>query len=149
MEDAIPLIIFSMGYVALIIWLSIIIHKYVPNLPFILVLFLLPLILILTLWKYKLKLRLPEMEIYLSPVENFMEKAYTIDEEKTGKDAEELMEKNKVDFINIVDEKGNFKGIFTKGDALIARRKRKIGRKIKNLMTPRDKVICAYKGEKT
>ncbi len=150
-KDAIPLIIFSMGYVALISWLTIYFSKSIPsiNAEYIFSLSLLPLVIIIVvLWRYKINIKLPKWEIYLSPVEDVMEKAYIINEEKTGRDAEELMEKNQIDFLNVVDENGKFVGIFTKGDALIARRKRKIGKKLKELMTPKEKVTSSFRGEK-
>ncbi len=149
--DAIPLIVFSMGYIALITWLSIVFHKSISsaNMEYIFTISLIPLILIIVaMWRYKIKLRLPSGEIYFSPVESVMEKPHILHEDKTGRDAEELMEKKGTDFVNVVDGNGKFKGIFTKGDAYMARKKRKTGQKLKNIMTPKEKVIGSSKGER-
>ncbi len=151
MGDAIPLIVFSMGYVALITWLSIVFHKSISsaNMEYIFTISLIPLILVIVaMWRYKIKLKFPTGEIYFSPVENVMEEPHTLHEDKTGKDAEELMEKRGIDFINVVDGDGKFKGIFTKGDAYMARKKRKTGQKLKKIMTPKEKVISSFKGER-
>ena len=149
--DAIPLIVFSMGYIALVIWLSICFHKNISsaNIEYIFTLSLIPLILIIAaMWGYKIKLKFPRGEIYFSPVETVMEPPHIIHEEKTGKDAEKLMEEKGTDFLNVVDGEGKFKGIFTKGDAYEARRKRRIGNKLKNIMMPKEKVVSSFKGER-
>ena len=149
--DAIPLIVFSMGYLALITWLSVVFHKSISSadMEYIFTISLIPLILIIVaMWRYKIKLKFPTGEIYFSPVESMIEEPYTLHEDKTGRDAEELMEKKGTDFINVVDGNGKFKGIFTKGDAYMARKKRRIGQKLKNIMTPKEKVISSFKGER-
>ena len=108
-EDVIPLVVLSMAYIALVIWLSICFHRNLPSvhIEYIFTLSLIPLILIIAaVWRYRIKVKLSGGEIYLSPVETVMEEPYTIYEEKTGRDAEELMEKEGTDFLNIVDKNG-------------------------------------------
>lgn len=99
------------------------------------------------IWGYGFKVRLPGSEITFYPIENVMRQPYTIQEGKTGRDAEDLMEKTGMDFINIVDKLGQFKGIFTQADAHKARIGRKLGERIENLMTLRDKVVKASENE--
>jgi len=150
-EDIVPLIIISMAYIALITWFSICFCRNTPSvhIEYIFTVSLIPLILIIAAaWRYKIKVKLSGGEIYLSPVETVMEEPCTIHEEKTGRDAEELMEKKGTDFLNIVDRDGRFRGIFTRADAYMARRKKKIGTRLKNIMTPKEKVISSFKGER-
>ena len=150
-EDVIPLVVLSMAYIALVIWLSICFHRNLPSvhIEYIFTLSLIPLILVIAaVWRYRIKVKLSGGEIYLSPVETVMEEPYTIHEEKTGRDAEELMERKGTDFLNIVDKNGRFRGIFTRADAYMARRRRKIGAKLKSIMTPKEKVISSFKGER-
>lgn len=99
------------------------------------------------IWGYGFKVRLPGSEITFYPVENVMRQPYTIREGQTGKDAEELIERTGIDFVNIIDELGKLKGIFTRADAHRARIGGKLGKRIENLMTLRDKVIKASEGE--
>lgn len=150
-EGVVPLIIISMAYIALIIWFSTCLCRIIPSahIEYIFTLSLIPLILIIAAaWRYKVRVKLSGGEIYFSPVETVMEEPYTIDEEKTGKDAEEMMERKGIDFLNIVDRNGRFKGIFTRADAYMARRRRKIGTRLKNIMIPKERVVSSSKGER-
>ena len=99
------------------------------------------------IWGYGLKFKAPGIEIEYYPVEKAMKPASIITEDKTAVEAEETMDKDKTDFLNIVSREGLFQGIFTKADALKARKSRKMNEMVKNLMTTRDKVIHALERE--
>jgi CBS domain-containing protein len=86
-----------------------------------------------------------ELEYY--PVEKVMKAPRTIVEDKTGKEAEEIMEKEKTDFLNILDRNGLFQGILTKADLHKARIRGKLRDRVKNLSTGREKVIHALERE--
>lgn len=105
---------------------------------------LLPLIAILVIvWGYGLRLKMPGIELEYYPVERVMKPALSIKEDMTGKEAEEIMEKENVDFLNIIDKKGLFAGILTNTDVYNALSKGKLRDKVKNLMTLKDDVISA------
>ena len=97
----------------------------------------------LMIWGYGFKLKLPSTEIEYYPVEKVMKKPATITDDKTGLDAERLMNREKTDFINVVDKNGILKGIFTRADAHRARTKGRINESIKKLMTKRRNVVYA------
>ena len=99
------------------------------------------------IWGYGLKFKAPGINIEYYPVEKVMKPPSIINEDITAVEAEELMDKDKTDFLNILDRNGVFQGIFTRADALKAHRKRKIKDKVKNLMTSREKVISAFERE--
>jgi len=99
------------------------------------------------IWGYGLKFKAPGIEIEYYPVEKAMKPASIITEDKTAVEAEEIMDKEKTDFLNIISREGLFQGIFTKADALKARKSKKIKEQVKNLMTTRDKVIHANEKE--
>lgn len=109
---------------------------------------LLPLLAIyLMIWGYGLKLKMPGLELEYYPIEKVMKAPSIISEDKTAKEAEEIMEKEKTDFLNILDRNGLFQGIFTKSDAHKARVKGKMSARVKNLMTRREKVTHALERE--
>ena len=109
---------------------------------------LLPLLAIyLMIWGYGLKLKMPGLELEYYPIEKVMKAPSIISEDKTAKEAEEIMEKEKTDFLNILDRNGLFQGIFTKADAHKARVKGKMRARVKNLMTKREKVTHALERE--
>lgn len=99
------------------------------------------------IWGYGLRFKAPGIEIEYYPVEKAMKPASIITEDKTAIEAEETMDKEKTDFLNILNRDGLFQGIFTRADAHKARIKGKIKDKVKNLMTTRDKVIHALERE--
>lgn len=99
------------------------------------------------IWGYGLKLKAPGIELEYYPVEKVMRPPSIISENKTANDAENIMEKEKTDFLNIIDREGLFQGIFTKADVLKARRRKKMNDKLKDLMTSREKVIHALERE--
>jgi len=110
---------------------------------------LLPLIIILAgVLGYGLKAKFPGGEIEYYPVDRIMQPPSTILGERTIAEAEELMERKGVDFLNVVDKMGRFRGVFTKADAHKARKNRKVGEKIENLMTPLESIVKAQRGEK-
>lgn len=78
------------------------------------------------IWRYRLKFKAPGIELEYYPVEKVMKAPSIISEDKTAIDAEEVMDKEKTDFLNIVSREGLFQGIFTKADAHKARRRRKM-----------------------
>lgn len=109
---------------------------------------LLPLIAILVMvWGYGLRLRMPGINLEYYPVEKIMKAPSIISGDITGKEAEELMEKDKTDFLNILDRNGLFQGIITKTDVHNARIRGKIKDKVKNISTIREKVIHASERE--
>jgi CBS domain-containing protein len=109
---------------------------------------LLPLLAIyLMIWGYGLRLRMPGLELEYYPVEKVMKPPSIISEKLTGKEAEEKMEKEKTDFLNILDKDGLFRGILTRTDIHKARVKGKIRERVRNLMTSREKVIHALERE--
>ena len=99
------------------------------------------------IWGYGLKFKAPGIELEYYPVEKVMKAPSIISEDKTAIEAEEVMDKEKTDFLNIVSRDGLFQGIFTKADAHKARRRRKMKDRVKNLMTTREKVIHALERE--
>ena len=109
---------------------------------------LLPLLAIFVMvWGYGLKFRMPGMELEYYPVEKVMKALSTISGNITGMEAEKIMDKEKTDFLNILDKDGLFQGIFTNADANKAHIMRKTKNKVKNLMTGREKVIHAFERE--
>ena len=109
---------------------------------------LIPLIIIIAgVWGYGLKAKFPGAEIDYYPIKSVMQRPSIIMEGKTGKDAEKLMEKERTDFINVVDKNGLFRGIFTRADAHRARIEMRIREKIEEIMTPREKVVSAFERE--
>ncbi len=110
---------------------------------------LIPLIIIIAgVWGYGLKAKFPGGELEYYPVENLMQPAHTISSDKTVTDAEKLMDRTGVDFLNVVDRMGRLIGIFTRADAHRARRQRRAREKIENFMTPLERVIKARRGER-
>lgn len=110
---------------------------------------LLPLIMIIAVvWGYGLKAKFPGGELEYYPVDHIMQPAHTILHDRTVAEAEELMDKNGVDFLNVIDKMKRFLGVFTRADAHKARKLRKLGEKVERFMTPRERVITARKGEK-
>lgn len=99
------------------------------------------------IWGYGLKFKAPGIELEYYPVEKVMKAPSIISEDKTAIEAEEVMDKEKTDFLNIVSREGLFQGIFTKADAHKARRRRKMKDRVRNLMTTREKVIHALERE--
>ena len=90
---------------------------------------------------------MPGIEVTYYPVEKVMKAPTIIEENKTAEDAEKLMDKEKTDFLNIINEQGLFQGIFTGADAHKARRRKKIKDQLKNLMIKREKVIHVFERE--
>lgn len=110
---------------------------------------LIPLIIVIAgVLGYGLKAKFPGGEFEYYPVDHIMQPAYTISFDKSIADAEELMDRIGIDFLNVVDKMGKLIGIFTRADAHRARRQRKIGERIEKFMTPTEKVIKATKGER-
>lgn len=145
-KDSVLLIFISLVYlfsvtflVQAIAWISGI------NINLIFGLYLLPLISILIIvWRYSVKLRFPWGEIEYNPVTDFMKSAVTVREDASVRDAENLMDKNRVDFLNVVDKDGKLVGVFTKVDAHKARVERKVNAKIKEVMTKfENTVFCS------
>jgi len=99
------------------------------------------------IWGYGLKFKAPGIELEYYPVEKVMKAPSIVRENKTTEEAEELMDREKTDFLNILDRDGLFQGIFTRADAHKARIKGKIKDKVKNLMTKRENVIHAFERE--
>lgn len=99
------------------------------------------------IWGYGLKFKAPGIDLEYYPVEKALKPASIISEDKTAIEAEEMMDKDNTDFINITSKEGLFQGIFTRADALKARRKNKMKENLKNLMTSKEKVIHAFERE--
>lgn len=109
---------------------------------------LLPLLAIFVMvWGYGLRLRMPGLELEYYPVEKVMKPPSVISDDKTVKEAEEVMGKEKTDFLNILDKDGLFQGILTKADLHKARIRGKIRDKVRNVMTKREKVVHALERE--
>ena len=110
---------------------------------------LIPLIIVIAgMLGYGIKAKFPTGEFEYYPVEKLMQPAHKISGEKTILEAENLMEKAGIDFLNVINGGEKFIGIFTRADAHKARRQRKMKEEIKKFMTPREKVIKAKKGER-
>lgn len=92
-------------------------------------------------WGYGLKMKFLGSEIWLNPAETVMRRASTIREDRTGEEAEGMMEKIDGDFIAVVDGENRLKGIFTRYDADKARMRKELGSKLVDIMTPYDKIV--------
>lgn len=99
------------------------------------------------IWGYGLKFKAPGIELSYYPVEKVMKAPSTIEENKTAEEAEKLMDREKTDFLNVLNREGLFQGLFTRTDAFEARRRKKIKDLVGNLMTKREKVIHAFERE--
>ncbi|RLF56735.1 MAG: hypothetical protein DRN27_09110 [Thermoplasmata archaeon] len=109
---------------------------------------LLPLLAIFVMvWGYGMKLRMPGLELEYFPVEKSMRPPTIIKENTTAKEAEGIMKKGKIDFLNILDENGFFSGIVTKADILKVREKGKMISKVRDFMTKREKIVHAFERE--
>ena len=65
---------------------------------------LLPLFAVLIItWGYSYKLKMPGLELEYYPVEKVMKPPFIITEDKTINEADEIMDKEKTDFLNIID----------------------------------------------
>ena len=92
---------------------------------------LIPLIIVIAgVWGYGLKAKFPGGEIDYYPVDRIMQSPTTISGMRTVAEAEGLMERERVDFINIIDRLGRLRGIFTRADAHEARKNRRVAEKI-------------------
>jgi CBS domain-containing protein len=99
------------------------------------------------IWGYGLKFKAPGIDLEYYPVEKALKPASIISEDKTAIEAEEMMDKDNTDFINITSKEGLFQGIFTRADAFKARKNKKMKENLKNLMTSKEKVIHAFERE--
>lgn len=109
---------------------------------------LIPLVIVIAgVWGYGLKAKFPGGELEYYPVENIMQRPHTISGEKDAAAAEAKMDKDGVDFLNVVDKLGRFLGVFTDADAHRARKDGMLGERIKELMTPLEEVVEARRGE--
>lgn len=110
---------------------------------------LIPLIIVIAgVWGYGLKAKFPGGEFEYYPVDHIMQPAYTISFDKSVADAEDMMDRIGIDFLNVIDKMGKLIGIFTRADAHRARKQRKVGERIEKFMTPIEKVVKARKGER-
>lgn len=135
----------SIVYIAAITFIIIFLSRYEINVTIAFLLLILPLLFIIAaVWKYKFKIKMPGFELIFFPVEKVMKKAVLIDGNKSIKEAEEIMEKNNVDFLSVIDRRGRLKGVFTKADAHRARRMRKVREKVEKMMTK--DVVMVRKG---
>jgi CBS domain-containing protein len=107
-----------------------------------------PLITILLLvWNYGMRIKMPGFELEYYPVERVMTKPVSAPDKIDGYEAEKIMKKEGVDLLNILDEKGLFKGLLTKSDLLKARSDNKMRNNIKKFMTMKDELTYAKERE--
>jgi CBS domain-containing protein len=138
-RNALFLLFGSIVYLSAISSLIVFLSKVSPiDATIVFVFAMLPLIgILLIVGGYGLRVRLPQAEIEYYPVERVMKEPAVITDNKTGRDAEILMDRLNTDFINVVGKRGALKGVFTRADAHKARTKNRINESIKKLMTRR------------
>jgi CBS domain-containing protein len=135
-------------YLVVISFFILFLKKQVNGVEILFALTLLPLLAIFVMvWGYGMKFKMAGLELDYYPVEKVMNAPSTISDSATIEDAENFLDKDKTDLLNILDEHGIFQGILTKSDILKARKNKKLKMNVRNLMTKREKIIHASERE--